>query len=109
MQQTGYLWTEQNYSYSSHYIDKSRKKQGLYLCIPFQTFVIYETEYKVFFVSGRENTGNCCEKTKQWLSDKNIYEYFTKFWNDTQIEFLLIQLAVGKNKIFLLSSIIDVK
>lgn len=34
--------------------------------------LINETEYKVFFVTGRENIGNCYELTKKWLND-NIY------------------------------------
>lgn len=34
--------------------------------------LINETEYEVFFVTGRENIGNCYELTKKWLND-NIY------------------------------------
>ena len=34
--------------------------------------LICETEYKVFFVTGREDIGNCKQLTKEWL-DKHIY------------------------------------
>lgn len=34
--------------------------------------LINETEYEVFFVTGREDIGNCRQKTSDWLND-NIY------------------------------------
>lgn len=34
--------------------------------------IINETEYEVFFVTGREDIGNCRQKTSDWLND-NIY------------------------------------
>lgn len=41
--------------------------------------LINDTEYKVFFVSGRENIGNCYEKTKQWLSNNIIEQCWYNF------------------------------
>lgn len=34
--------------------------------------IITETEYEIFFITGRENTGLCYEKTCKWISD-NIH------------------------------------